>query len=138
MNKGTPICVIIGSLIIAAAILLSGHIEQDHRLGSAPPSLDSIRKQFTEQFTAIYGYDGWETPDGKVKEIAGFDFLSAKYSADLKAVELRFRYRLKNGKDCETTTSLQSDAFYNYTGTVASRVIAIKLQCVFSQLQPMV
>jgi hypothetical protein len=126
MNKTTPISVIIGSLIVAAAILLSGHFERDHRFSSAPPSLDSVRKQFTEQFTAVYGYDGWNTPEGKVAEIVGFDLLSVKYSADLKAVELRFHYRLKSGKDCETTTSLQSDAFYNYTGTVAGRGIAIR------------
>jgi len=128
MSKSTPLSILAGSVIIAAAIIFSNlkTPESPRSMVASPPSIESVRKQFTQQFTSIYGYDGWQTPDGKVSEISSCDFKSAKYSADLKLLELQFTYKLKNGHGWGTTTTFQADPFFNYTGNVAGRVICIR------------
>jgi len=128
MNKSTPLSILAGSVIIAAAIIYSS-LKQPEIHGSivaSPPSMESVRKQFTQQFTSSYGYDGWQTPDGKVSEIASCEFKSAKYSADLKLLELQFTYKLKNGHGWDSSVTFQADPFFNYTGSVAGRVMGIK------------
>jgi len=127
MSKQITISILVGSLIIAGAIIYSAPKEREtHGIVPSPPSIGSVRKQFTEQFTSIYGYDGWQTPEGKVSEIASCEFKSGKYSADLKLLELQFAYKLKNGHGWDTTTTFQADPFFNYTGNVAGRVIGIR------------